>query len=121
MASVGCVDEIEDLLCSIEDARAESSYLLRIVLLGVGVNRYYVSETAFLDIAKDGINYKDSDVYRGPRLLVRRTGIGIYATIDRGDTKPSHLLLIINPATDFGQQAGGSESVKVKHASSESR
>ena len=52
---------------------------------GEGVNRYYVSKKRFVDTDKKGINYKTTDIYRGDKLLVRKTGVGIYATIDRSD------------------------------------
>jgi len=49
---------------------------------GKSVNRYYTGEVKYLDITKEGITYKDSSLYDGPKILVRKTGIGIYATID---------------------------------------
>jgi type I restriction-modification system DNA methylase subunit len=54
----------------------------RRMLVGESINRYCVTRRLWIDTSKDGINYKDEDFYRGKRLLVRKTGIGIMATID---------------------------------------
>jgi len=49
---------------------------------GEGINRYYITDAKFLDKEKDGINYKETALYEGTKLFVRKTGVGIYATID---------------------------------------
>ncbi len=54
----------------------------RRMLVGESINRYFVSNRQWINAGKDGINYKDEEFYRGKRLLVRKTGIGIMATID---------------------------------------
>ncbi|MFW9995186.1 MAG: Eco57I restriction-modification methylase domain-containing protein [Candidatus Odinarchaeota archaeon] len=48
---------------------------------GKSVNRYYISSIYHLDLTREGINYKSPDLYRGKKLLVRKTGIGLYAVI----------------------------------------
>jgi hypothetical protein len=52
------------------------------ILPGESVNRYWLGPAQYIDTAKDGINYKNEDFYQGNRLLLRQTGVGIYATID---------------------------------------
>jgi hypothetical protein len=54
----------------------------RPLLVGESINRYFVSQRLWIDVAKDGINYKAESFYRGDRLLVRKTGVGLMATID---------------------------------------
>jgi len=49
---------------------------------GDSVNRYRISKVKFIDITKDGINYKDPSIYQGSKILIRKTGVGIYATIE---------------------------------------
>ena len=44
-------------------------------------NRYQVSRRLWIDTSKDGINYKEERFYQGKRLLVRKTGVGIMATM----------------------------------------
>ncbi len=51
-------------------------------LIGKSINRYYVSHRLWIDASVDGINYKDGEFYEGKRLLVRKTGVGVMATID---------------------------------------
>ncbi len=51
-------------------------------IIGKSVNRYYTGEVKYLDITKEGITYKDPSLYEGEKMLVRKTGVGIYATID---------------------------------------
>jgi hypothetical protein len=52
------------------------------IISGEAVNRYSLGATDFIDTTKDGINYKAAEFYEGKRILVRQTGVGIYATID---------------------------------------
>ena len=54
----------------------------RPLFIGESINRYQVSRRLWIDTGKDGINYKEQRFYQGKRLLVRKTGIGIMATID---------------------------------------
>jgi len=51
-------------------------------LVGEDVNRYYAVRRRFIDTAKEGINYKPFSLYRGEKILIRKTSLGIYATID---------------------------------------
>jgi len=50
--------------------------------LGLDVNRYYIADTKYLDTSKEGINYKEPSLYQSPKLVIRKTGVGIYSTID---------------------------------------
>lgn len=50
-------------------------------LLGENVNRYRIAGEKYIDISKSGFNYKSRSLYKGKKMLVRKTGIGIYATI----------------------------------------
>ncbi|MGA2619679.1 MAG: TaqI-like C-terminal specificity domain-containing protein [Thermoguttaceae bacterium] len=54
----------------------------RPIISGEVVNRYWLGGIEYIDTTKDGINYKAAEFYEGKRLLVRQTGVGIYATID---------------------------------------
>lgn len=54
----------------------------RSIIPGESVNRYSLGPRQYIDTSKDGINYKDDHFYKGKRLLLRQTGVGIYATID---------------------------------------
>ena len=52
------------------------------IVPGESVNRYALGPAQYIETAKDGINYKAPEFYEGKRLLLRQTGVGIYATID---------------------------------------
>ncbi len=54
----------------------------KLFITGKSVNRYYTGNVGYLDVTREGIEYKDPYLYEGPKILVRKTGVGIYATID---------------------------------------
>ena len=83
--------------------RREGSGAWRPYYVGESINRYYIARRLWIDTSKDGINYKDEDFYRGKRLLVRKTGIGIMATIDESSTshKPGPLHVEVCGRTTF--------------------
>ncbi len=47
-----------------------------------------------------GINYKSPDLYHGEKLLVRKTGRGIYATIDRTGAYTNQVVFIFKMRSD---------------------
>jgi hypothetical protein len=49
---------------------------------GTHVNRYRIEGRARIDLSRDGINYKDAELYRSPKIVFRQAGIGITATLD---------------------------------------
>lgn len=55
------------------------------IISGVSVNRYSAGQIKYIDTTKDGINYKSPEFYKGQRLLLRQTGVGVYATIDSSE------------------------------------
>ena len=68
--------------------------LWRPFIVGEAVNRYHVSGLLYIDTSYDGINYKDDSFFAAPKLLVRKTGIGIYATIDRSSALTNQVVYI---------------------------
>ncbi len=57
------------------------------------------TETDMQDWIRIGINYKSPDLYAGEKLLVRKTGRGIYATIDQTGAYTNQVVFIfkLNP------------------------
>jgi hypothetical protein len=49
---------------------------------GDGIQRYTLRPTASIDLSAEGINYKPSALYEGPKVLIRQAGIGIHAAYD---------------------------------------
>lgn len=64
------------------------------LIVGESVNRYNISTKLFIKIGLDGINYKKDSQYESPKLLIRKTGIGIYASIDYEDRKTNQVVFI---------------------------
>ncbi|MGD2250592.1 MAG: N-6 DNA methylase [Candidatus Methanofastidiosia archaeon] len=69
----------KECIVSKERKRGETDKLF---IKGKSVNRYYTDQIEYLNITKNGINYKEPSLYKGPKILIRKTGVGIYATID---------------------------------------
>lgn len=54
---------------------------------GEEVNRYALGRPMGLRRDIPGVPYKEASLYEGPKLLVRQTSLGIYATIDHSDAR----------------------------------
>lgn len=52
------------------------------ILVGESVRRYSISSRYWISVDNEGINYKNISLYYEPKILVRKTGVGITATID---------------------------------------
>ena len=52
------------------------------LILGEDIKRYSIKHKSFIEINKKGINYKNKNIYSEDKILVRKTGIGISASID---------------------------------------
>lgn len=52
------------------------------LIVGEHVNRYSIRSDLWIDCTKKGINYKASTLYTDKKLVVRKTGIGVSASID---------------------------------------
>lgn len=52
------------------------------ILVGESVRRYSISSQYWISVDNKGINYKNISLYYEPKILVRKTGVGITATID---------------------------------------
>jgi predicted RNA methylase len=50
--------------------------------VGEDLFRYTSSSKSWINTLKDGINYKDLSIYQGDKILVRKTGVGITASLD---------------------------------------
>lgn len=57
------------------------------LLTGEQVNRYWTAPPLALDLSVPGVSFKEEELYRPPKLLIRQTSIGIYAAIDRSNAR----------------------------------
>lgn len=52
------------------------------ILVGEDINRYRIASCHWICPNKLGINYKNRDIYRSPKIVVRKTGVGLLAAMD---------------------------------------
>lgn len=56
------------------------------ILVGENLHRYAISGNRYIKLNVSGINYKNPELYVPPKILVRKTGLGIDACIDYDST-----------------------------------
>ncbi|MEZ9479901.1 N-6 DNA methylase [Vibrio splendidus] len=56
----------------------------RKLIVGEAISRYSLNNDLWIELDKKGINYKKLDSYSGDKIVVRKTGVGISATVDYG-------------------------------------
>jgi hypothetical protein len=56
------------------------------IYAGENVRRYSISGCKYIKLGVEGIDYKPPGIYASPKLLVRKTGLGINACIDYENT-----------------------------------
>lgn len=64
------------------------------LLVGESIWRYKLLSRKWMDTSKKGIKYKDVSTYSGPKLLVRKTGVGILSMIDNTDSLTNQVVYI---------------------------
>lgn len=67
------------------------------ILVGENVKRYQVTPPYWIATDKIGINYKDRSLYEGPKILVRKTGVGLLAAIDYENSLANQVVYIFRP------------------------
>ena len=70
------------------------------ILVGENIKRYGISGENYISMNMPGINYKNSDLYIPPKLLIRKTGLGIYASVDYSGGLTSQTVYIIRYRQD---------------------
>ncbi|NDV67486.1 N-6 DNA methylase [Dysgonomonas sp. 25] len=63
--------------------------------VGEDLYRYTSRYKCWMDISKDGINYKNPSIYKGEKILVRKTGVGITASIDYDNSYTNQVVYIL--------------------------
>jgi type I restriction-modification system DNA methylase subunit len=54
-------------------------------LIGSDIDRYQIKGHHYLKLGAKGINYKEPELYKGEKILVRKTGLGINAVLDENN------------------------------------
>lgn len=63
--------------------------------VGEDLFRFTSISKSWINTLKVGINYKDLSVYRGHKILVRKTGVGITASLDYEDSVTNQVVYIL--------------------------
>lgn len=77
------------------------------IITGMDMKRYSCNQTKWIKLGKNGINYKSREIYESPKILIRKTGVGITAGIDYSSSYTTQVVYILknkketNPALEF--------------------
>lgn len=66
-----------------------------LIFVGENIKRYGIEGEYYIRMSIPGINYKDLKMYTPPKLLIRKTGLGIYASIDYTGSMTSQTVYIL--------------------------
>jgi len=69
-----------------------------LIYVGENVCRYGISGECYIRPDIEGINYKNRELYNPPKLLIRKTGLGIYSAIDYSGSMTSQTVYILKYA-----------------------
>lgn len=72
----------------------------RSILVGESIGRYDFRGARYIKTGVAGINYKDASIYEGPKLLVRKTGMGLKAVVDLNSRMVSQTIYFFSPIHD---------------------
>ncbi len=64
------------------------------IIVGENIQRYSLSGNLWIADQMSGINYKSTSIYKGPKILVRKTGVGISATVDYSNSLTNQVVYI---------------------------
>jgi len=67
------------------------------LIVGESIQRYHIGSKLWIDTSKDGIKYKNRPLYVGPKLLIRKTGVGISAAIDYSGSFVNQVVYVFRP------------------------
>lgn len=65
------------------------------IFVGENIHRYKINGEYYIRTNIHGINYKKLDLYNSPKLLVRKTGLGIYGAIDYSGSMTSQTVYVL--------------------------
>lgn len=65
------------------------------LIVGENISRYALSINKYVLLDRNGVNYKDYKIYKGPKILVRKTGVGIVASIDYTNSMTNQVVYIL--------------------------
>lgn len=66
-----------------------------LLYVGENIRRYGINGEYYISPNIEGINYKSMNLYTSPKLLIRKTGLGIYGAIDYTGSMTSQTVYIL--------------------------
>ena len=73
----------------------EPADTLQPLLVGETVTRYLSAPRHWVDTRIEGVNFKDAELYRSPKIVVRKTGVGISAALDLSGAITNQVVYIL--------------------------
>lgn len=70
------------------------------LLVGESIRRYSISSQYWISVNNEGINYKNISIYYEPKIIVRKTGVGITASIDYSNSLTNQVVYMFRPRVD---------------------
>ncbi|WP_185173009.1 TaqI-like C-terminal specificity domain-containing protein [Rothia nasimurium] len=70
------------------------------IFVGEDVQRYGLARGRFIKLQVPGIAYKKESIYRSPKLLIRKTGLGIKASLDTDSTLVTQTVYMLMPRSE---------------------
>lgn len=67
------------------------------ILMGEDVDRYRIGPGRFLRLGLTSVKYKFASLYAPPKLLLRKTGVGIRAALDQTERLVSQVVYVLRP------------------------
>lgn len=65
------------------------------IIVGEDIYRYVTKVSKYIELGYPGINYKSPDIYEGNKILIRKTGVGITAGMDRTGSYTNQVVYIV--------------------------
>lgn len=84
------IDNIEQANIIHREPREKSSPLI----VGEDIGRYMIKRRNWISLDRTGINYKQKAIYKGPKIVVRKTGVGLLASIDYEDSLTNQVVYL---------------------------
>jgi len=72
-------------------------------LVGEDLDRYRIKNIHYLKLSSENVDYKDSNIYIGNKILVRKTGLGIKAYLDKEDLCVIQVIYIFKLKNNLGK------------------
>lgn len=65
------------------------------ITIGEDIHRYSLKATKRIVLGYAGVNYKDNDLFKGEKVVVRKTGVGISAAIDFNNNYTNQVVYLL--------------------------